>query len=162
MKNLLLSFLFTLVLVACSLNPQADKSPQITFYDITINGETTSGQSGIVVDDTLRMNVALQGYYHELTELIIVSEDDFVEFSFDETFKSSDWFISEITTSGTRKFVFKSGIKSCVIPIQAVGIQKKQQAVELRFSLASKSMARGDYNPRKLNFAFTVSDDSDE
>lgn len=162
MKKLLLFILSSFMLVSCSLQSEADMSPQISFYDITINGESTTGQSGILVEDTLRMTVALQGYYHELTELVIVSEDDFVEFSFDESFQSSDWFASEITTSGTRKFIFKSGIKTCMIPIQVVGIQKKQQAVELNFSLQSQSSAKGDYNPRKIDFAFTVSEQAEE
>jgi hypothetical protein len=162
MKKILLFMLSSLVFVSCSLNPDADKSPQISFYDITINGEAITDQSGILVEDTLRMNVTLQGYYHELTELNIVSEDDFVEFSFDESFTTSDWFSSQITESGVRKYIFKPGIKTCVIPVQVVGIQKKQQSVELSFSLESKSIARGDYNPRKLNFAFTVSDTAEE
>ena len=49
-----------------------------------------------------------------------------------------------------------------MIPIQVVGIQKKQQAVELNFSLQSQSSAKGDYNPRKIDFAFTVSEQAEE
>ena len=76
MKKLLLFILSSFMLVSCSLQSEADMSPQISFYDITIHGESTNGQSGILVDDTLRMTVELQGYYHELTESVIVSEDD--------------------------------------------------------------------------------------
>lgn len=48
MKKLLLFILSSFMLVSCSLQSEADMSPQISFYDITINGESTTGYEGAV------------------------------------------------------------------------------------------------------------------
>ncbi|MBP6230155.1 MAG: hypothetical protein KA397_00690 [Paludibacteraceae bacterium] len=152
------SFLIIAIFVAsCNLNSEADKSPQVSFFDVTINGEEIDRQY-LLVEDTLRMNVVLSGYYHELTELEIIPEDDFVEFSFADSFQQNDFIASESSSAGRYKYVFKPTIKTCVIPIQVVAIQKKQQSVELKFSLESKSGTRGEYNPRAVSFVFEITD----
>ena len=76
-----------------------------------------------------------------------------LEFSFDGSFQSSDWFGYEITTSKvSRKFIFRQAIKETLRDSHSGSrdTTQKQQAVELNFSLQSQSSAKGDYNHEKL------------
>ncbi len=160
LKSIILFFLISFS--SCNLNSEADLSPQITFYNITVNSQAVENQNNIVVEDTLRMNILLQGYYHQLTELVIASEDDYVEMVFDNGFDETGLFSSNLNTSYGKKYIFKTGIKTATIPLKVIAIKKKQLPVELKFSLESKSSARGDYNPRRLIFSFGIADKSEE